>query len=78
MSATDINTQHTMFKKPYQSAIVIDPLNIEMRAYTITDIGFREKSFATYRSAAGKKVIKKRTVRTQSLAVHKKVLKVVS
>ena len=46
LSEVDIKTNRTMFKLPYQTAIVIDPLTEDIRAYTHCDIGFREKSFA--------------------------------
>ncbi len=46
MSPTDIDTQRQMFKKKYQSAIVIDPINIEMKAFTLRGEDVYEKPFA--------------------------------
>ncbi len=79
LSATDVETQRTMFKKPYQTAVVIDPLNIEMKAYTHSDVGYREKSFAIYREKRGKKIVKRKVVRRTkgSRAIRRKRLKVV-
>ncbi len=37
LSSTDINTQETMFKQPYHVAIVVDPINIEIGAFTVRD-----------------------------------------
>jgi len=35
MSTTDVDTQQRMFRHPYQCAIVIDPINYDMKAFTL-------------------------------------------
>ena len=35
MSDTDVDTQKTMFKLPYQMAIVIDPIKFDMKAFAL-------------------------------------------
>ncbi len=46
MSPTDQDTQKRMFKKDYQSAIVIDPIRIEMKAFTLREDEVFEKPYA--------------------------------
>lgn len=46
MSPTDIDTQRQMFKNTHQSAIVIDPINIEMKAFTLINGDVYEKPYA--------------------------------
>ena len=46
MSPTDKDTQKRMFKKDFQSAIVIDPINIEMKAFKLHEGEVYEKPFA--------------------------------
>ena len=46
MSPTDRDTQKRMFKMEYQSAVVIDPMNLEMKAFTLRDEEVFEKPYA--------------------------------
>jgi len=48
MSETDIATQKSMFREHYHSAIVIDPINMEIDAYGLEDNEIKSKSFAVY------------------------------
>ncbi len=43
MSEVDIQTQMRMFKHPYQSAVVIDPINHQIRAYTLKTREWKRK-----------------------------------
>lgn len=46
MSPTDKDTQMRMFKKEYQSAVVIDPINIEMKSFKLHQGEIYEKPYA--------------------------------
>jgi len=46
MSPTDKDTQMRMFNKPYQSAVVIDPINIEMKAFKLEQGDIYEKPYS--------------------------------
>jgi len=46
MSPTDKDTQMRMFKKEYQSAVVIDPINIEMKSFKLHEGEVYEKPYA--------------------------------
>ena len=35
MSSIDVDTQHRMFKHSHQCAIVIDPINFDMKAFAL-------------------------------------------
>jgi proteasome lid subunit RPN8/RPN11 len=48
LSATDISTQRRMFNQPYHTAIVVDPIHREMKAFKVVDNNFYEKSFVVY------------------------------
>ena len=45
MSSTDKQTQKRMFNKDYQSAVVIDPIRIEMKAFKLLDDEVYEKPY---------------------------------
>lgn len=46
MSRTDLETQRTMFDQPYHTAIVIDPLSEEVRAFKLSGSGYAEVQFS--------------------------------
>jgi proteasome lid subunit RPN8/RPN11 len=48
MSKTDVATQKTMFREPYHSSIVIDPVNMEIEAYGLAGDECIIKPFAVY------------------------------
>jgi proteasome lid subunit RPN8/RPN11 len=48
MSETDVETQRSMFREEFHSAVVIDPINMEMAAYGMEDDQCKEKPFAVY------------------------------
>lgn len=48
MSATDIQTQRTMFNERYHSAIVIDPVNKEIEAFHLDNDRVESRPFAVY------------------------------
>ena len=48
MSATDIDTQTKMFNKPYHTALVVDPINKEMKTYRLEGDHYAEKPYVIY------------------------------
>jgi len=48
MSPTDVETQKSMFREGYHSAIVIDPINMEIEAYGVEGEEVVTKPFAVY------------------------------
>jgi len=48
LSQTDVETQSKMFNGPYHSALVIDPVNVEIAAFELKDEAVVEKPFAVY------------------------------
>ena len=49
MSPTDIKTQKRMFKYDYQHGVIIDPVNLDIKAYTLdpkSDENAIERGFA--------------------------------
>ncbi len=50
MSPTDVDTQRRMFRQPYQSAVVVDPIKREMKAYQLRNHSYRERPYGVYDS----------------------------
>lgn len=48
LSSTDISTQRRMFNKPFHTAVVVDPLSHELKAYRLTERSYEERMFAIY------------------------------
>lgn len=48
LSRTDLDTQRTMFNQPYHSAIVIDPINKEIKTFRLTGDSYEEIPFALF------------------------------
>ncbi|MFQ6087894.1 MAG: Mov34/MPN/PAD-1 family protein [Candidatus Methanofastidiosia archaeon] len=49
LSSTDVETQRTLFPKPYHYAIVIDPVIKDFRVFGLNENHYVEKSFAVFR-----------------------------
>ncbi len=49
LSPKDIDTQKRMFKKPFHTALVVDPIRGDIKAYKMKDNGYEERSFAIYK-----------------------------
>ena len=49
LSATDIQTQKRMFYAPFHTALVVDPIQGEIKAYMIKGDGYTRRLFAVYR-----------------------------
>jgi proteasome lid subunit RPN8/RPN11 len=46
LSRTDLETQRAMFDQPYHSALVIDPVNEDVKAFRLSGPGYEEVPFA--------------------------------
>lgn len=46
LSRTDLETQRTMFDQAYHSALVVDPINEEIKMFKLFGSGYEEISFA--------------------------------
>ncbi len=46
LSRIDLRTQRTLFDQPYHSALVVDPVNREVKAFKLLEGGYTEVPFA--------------------------------
>ncbi len=51
LSRTDLDTQRTMFDQPYHSALVIDPINRDIKTFRLAGDSYEEVPFALFPSA---------------------------
>ncbi|MCU0852216.1 MAG: Mov34/MPN/PAD-1 family protein [Thermoplasmata archaeon] len=49
LSKTDLKTQRTMFNQPYHVALVIDPMNKEIKIFRLAGNSYEEVPFAVFR-----------------------------
>ncbi len=49
LSATDIRTQEAMFNQDFHSAVVVDPINVQMQAFGVKDGRSYYKSYAIHK-----------------------------
>lgn len=61
LSRTDLETQRRMFDQPYHTAIVIDPINQEIKAFRLSGSGYDEAPFAIFEGDASGRARKPRT-----------------
>jgi proteasome lid subunit RPN8/RPN11 len=52
LSRTDLETQRRMFDQPYHIAIVIDPINEDVKAFRLLGNGYGEVAFAIFEGEA--------------------------
>ena len=48
LSGTDLETQRSMFNQPYHVALVIDPINQDIKTFRLRDEGYEETMFAVF------------------------------
>jgi proteasome lid subunit RPN8/RPN11 len=48
LSRTDLETQRTMFRERYHTALVIDPINRDIKVFRLAGDGYEEISFAVF------------------------------
>lgn len=53
LSQKDIETQKRMFDRAFHTALVVDPVKGETKAYKLTDTGYEEREFAVYQARLG-------------------------
>ena len=68
LSRTDLETQRATFNQPYHSALVIDPINCEIKVFRLSGHGYEEVPFAVLNQSE-KKVARVRTSRRRKLKV---------
>jgi proteasome lid subunit RPN8/RPN11 len=61
LSRTDLETQRSMFDQPYHSALVIDPINRDIKTFKLSETAYDEVSFAIYEPGEGTKAKAKRS-----------------
>lgn len=68
LSRTDLETQRAMFDQPYHTALVIDPLNEEVKAFRLSGQGYAEVPFALTDAVAPARPVGKRTRRLRVIS----------
>ena len=53
LSGTDLETQRSIFNQPYHIALVIDPINKDVRTFRLCPGGYEETMFVIFSSSAG-------------------------
>jgi proteasome lid subunit RPN8/RPN11 len=66
LSKTDLRTQRSMFSQPYHTALVIDPLNEDIKAFRLSGKGYEEVPFAVTDAIASTRIVTGRTRRLRS------------
>ncbi len=61
LSRTDLETQRRMFDQPYHTAIVIDPINQDMKAFRLSGDSYDETAFAIFEGETNGRSKKTRT-----------------
>ncbi len=69
LSQTDLETQRMMFDQEYHIALVIDPVNTEIKVFKLSEGGYDEVPFAVFFSASGKGRPDGRPPRTRKLKI---------
>ena len=70
LSRTDLETQRRMFDQPYHTAIVIDPINQDMKAFRLSGNGYDEAAFAVFEGEANGRAKKPRTRKLKIKSVN--------
>ena len=65
MSRTDLETQRSMFREDYHSALVVDPINEDIKAFGLSGDGYEEVQFAVLDQAALNKPVRKRRLKVE-------------
>ena len=72
MSRTDVETQRASFREPYHVALVIDPVNREIRTFRLAGQGYEETAFAMYAPAPKRQAppSRKRRLKVKPVVAH--------
>lgn len=65
LSRTDLETQRSMFREAYHSALVIDPINEDIKAFRLIGNGYEEIQFAVFDQTTLKKPARKRKLKVE-------------
>lgn len=68
LSRTDLDTQRRMFNQPYHSALVIDPVNEDVKAFRLVPGGYEEIAFALFTpsgAGSGRKKVRQRRLKVE-------------
>lgn len=68
LSRTDLDTQRRMFNQPYHSALVIDPVNEDIKAFRLARDGYEEMAFAIFAPPSpdsGRKKVRQRKLKVE-------------
>jgi proteasome lid subunit RPN8/RPN11 len=65
LSRTDLDTQRAMFNEPYHAALVIDPINRDIKIFRLAGDGYEEVPFAVFvpKGPDSKKRSRRRTLK---------------
>jgi proteasome lid subunit RPN8/RPN11 len=63
LSRTDLETQKAMFDQPYHVALVIDPVNEDVKVFRLAGDGYEEVPFAVFRPGNGPKRVRARRLK---------------
>ncbi len=63
LSRTDLDTQRAIFDQPYHTALVIDPMNEDIKAFRLSGTGYEEVPFAVTDAVAPARPVGTRTRR---------------
>jgi len=68
LSKTDLDTQRSMFSQPYHSALVVDPVNCDIKVFRLSGRDYEEVPFAVFKET-GPKTGRSKTARRRTLKV---------
>jgi len=68
LSGTDMETQRSMFNQPYHVALVIDPINRDIKTFKLRGDGYEETTFAVF-DPAHDATVRRKGARTRRLKV---------
>lgn len=69
LSRTDLETQRTMFDQPYHNALVIDPINKDVKTFRLVGEGYEEIPFAVFQSDENVRGVRKRRLKVRPVAI---------
>jgi proteasome lid subunit RPN8/RPN11 len=69
LSRTDLETQRTMFDQPYHNALVIDPINKDVKTFRLVGEGYEEIPFAVFQSNESVRGVRKRRLKVRPVAI---------
>lgn len=65
LSRTDLETQRSMFREAYHSALVVDPINEDVKAFRLSGDGYEEIQFAVFDHTTPGRPARKRRLKVE-------------